>query len=87
MKSFHIVLKNELSSKREIIFRDHPRRVSRHQIDPKESDIVLACTTTQYAVKRYLNCKSTVNFHIATEKDVIWDPAPYLKIPLVMEQK
>ena len=86
MKSFYSIIKNRLSSDIEVVLREHPRRVSGDQMDPKQSDIVLACITTQYAINRYLKYDSTPNFHIVTDKDFVWDPSPYLNIPLVVEQ-
>ena len=87
MEALYVLLKNKLSSDLEIILRKHPRRVNRHLVDPEQNDIVLACITTQYAINRYLKNNSTVNFHIVTNEDLIWDPAPYLNIPLIVERK
>ena len=67
-----------------IYVRNHPRHTNVVQYVVSNDDIVIACNSTQFVLNRYLENRSTFNFHVCKNQGLVFDPSPYTEIPLVI---
>lgn len=67
-----------------IYVRNHPRHTNVVQYVVSNDDIVIACNSTQFVLNRYLENRSTFNFHVCKNQGLVFDPSPHTEIPLVI---
>jgi hypothetical protein len=69
-----------------LYYKPHPRRTNSVTIDIKSDFIVLACTSTQFAITRHFKSPITQNYHITNSNGNVFDPCPYSTIPLIIHE-